>query len=249
MLKLHRAAEHVGNVRATVDAYLSERPYRLMIRSDANTYQRTTYVKQHAAWPKFLNCEIGDAIHNMRSALDHIMWQLVSDKTEIHERHNIQFPFAQKLESLDRTIENRKAGLAGKNVVNAIKELKPYRGGNEILWTIHELDVADKHHGILTTMVIGSVRLADFDPAVVDPGNINVNFIGPQPADYIPKGLLRPGLRAFEEEHELQPTFTIALNEGQPVDGLPLYVALATLLTETDRAIRKVVEAARAGTS
>ncbi len=34
--------------------------------------------------------------------------------------------------------------------VRAIDELKPYKGGNDQLWRIHELDIIDKHHALFT---------------------------------------------------------------------------------------------------
>jgi hypothetical protein len=37
--------------------------------------------------------------------------------------------------------------------INAIGAAKPYKDGNDALYTLHELDIADKHHSLLTTLV------------------------------------------------------------------------------------------------
>ena len=35
---------------------------------------------------------------------------------------------------------------------DAIDAAKPYKGGNDELWVLHRLDIADKHHALLTTV-------------------------------------------------------------------------------------------------
>ncbi len=37
--------------------------------------------------------------------------------------------------------------------IDAIDAAKPYEGGTDELWCLHKLDIADKHHALLVTLV------------------------------------------------------------------------------------------------
>lgn len=99
----------------------------------------------------------GDVIHNIRAALDHLARQLVLVGMECapvmpltdKELRRIEFPIADTLEKY----ESEKAAKTKRMLPEAIQEidrLKPYKGGNDALWRIHELDNIDKHRTLFT---------------------------------------------------------------------------------------------------
>jgi hypothetical protein len=90
----------------------------------------------------------GDVIHNLRSALDHLAHQLVlvgSPDTE--PSRAIEFPIAKDAASYEADKPRKVRGMRAE-AVRAIDDLKPYKGGNDALWRIHELDIIDKHRSI-----------------------------------------------------------------------------------------------------
>ncbi len=93
---------------------------------------------------------IGDAIHNLRAALDLMASELArrngaSDK-------DVYFPFAASADDLDAAIKARCFHKAGPASVKLLKEsIHPYRGGNDTLCAVHDLDIQDKHTGIPLT--------------------------------------------------------------------------------------------------
>lgn len=90
---------------------------------------------------------VGDAIHNLRAALDHLAVAAVG--LNGRSSRGVYFPFAERAEDLDEMIERRKFHRASPEALNLLRELRPYRGGNEALRGIHDLDVADKHHSLV----------------------------------------------------------------------------------------------------
>jgi len=107
----------------------------------------------------------GDIVHNLRSALDHLAYQLVlvgtNDAGPTHPRR-IQFPIAEDFV----TYEARKAGQVEgmrDDAKLAIDAAKPYKGGNEDLWRIHELNNIDKHRSLFT-VAHDHLFLADWLP-------------------------------------------------------------------------------------
>jgi hypothetical protein len=99
----------------------------------------------------------GDVIHNIRAALDHLARQLVFVGMECapviplseRELRQIEFPIAENPEKYE-------SGKAAKTrrmlpeAIQAIDHLKPYKGGNDALWRVHELDNIDKHRTLFT---------------------------------------------------------------------------------------------------
>lgn len=85
----------------------------------------------------------GDAIHNLRSSLDHLAWHLAHWGGN-RPKERCGFPIGSSLENYE-TIKARKVAGMSPEAQNAIDALHPYKGGNDPLWRIHFLDIADKH--------------------------------------------------------------------------------------------------------
>src|SRR4051812_2662692 len=99
----------------------------------------------------------GDVVHNLRSALDHLAQQLVAVGMACApirpllpvEMRQIEFPIAETLEKYEAEKARKIKGMLPE-AVEAIDRLKPYKGGNDVLWRIHELDIIDKHRALFT---------------------------------------------------------------------------------------------------
>src|SRR5207244_3719580 len=78
---------------------------------------------------------IGDAVHNLRAALDLTLFPMACDRTRKPDR--IQFPFARKLDGLKDAIDGGQVKFAGEKVVEAIRSLKPYPDGNKELYGLN----------------------------------------------------------------------------------------------------------------
>jgi len=97
----------------------------------------------------------GDVVHNLRSALDHLAQQLVlvglNPATPITDKElrQIEFPIAETLAKYEADKARKVKGMRPE-AIEAIDRLKPYKGGNDALWRIHELDNIDKHRTLFT---------------------------------------------------------------------------------------------------
>lgn len=99
----------------------------------------------------------GDVVHNIRAALDHLARQLVlvgMDCAPVvplteKELRGIEFPIAETFEKYESD-KARKTKRMLPEASEAIDKLKPYKGGNDALWRIHELDNIDKHRTLFT---------------------------------------------------------------------------------------------------
>jgi hypothetical protein len=91
----------------------------------------------------------GDAIHNIRSSLDQLAYQLAVAGTDRTPRRTVCFPIAKDRDTYEAEKARKVKGIRPE-AVELIDRLKPYKGGNDMLWRIHELDNIDKHRYVFT---------------------------------------------------------------------------------------------------
>lgn len=242
-MKLDRASQHIMECQTLIGEFLSKQPYRLVRRRNPQTNEISIAVKQEIAQPWVLSLMIGDAIHNIRSALDLTMFNIISQKTNNPGiLRAVQFPFSWRKESLGNTIESRRAKLAGRNVVAEIHRLKPYNGGDQTLYDIHELDVTDKHKQILAVGEVASTTLSALigvpagpmgDPTIVMLEGASINL-----------GVFDPSA-PFEQDCERQPAFTLRFPDTGPFGSITVQEALGTAMIKAAEVIRAIERAAR----
>jgi hypothetical protein len=91
---------------------------------------------------------VGDAIHNMRAALDLMACDLV--RAQGRSVSNVYFPFGQSKETLEDAIQKKNFHKAGQEAVDLLREIAPFAvGGNVELRAIHDLDIQDKHVALI----------------------------------------------------------------------------------------------------
>lgn len=96
----------------------------------------------------------GDAVHNLRAALDHAYADIVSPyAVNDRNRKEIQFPFSETAGRLKEAVHNRLAHKVSPEFLDAIMALRPHGdvGGNKVLYLLHYLDLPDKHAHLIPT--------------------------------------------------------------------------------------------------
>jgi hypothetical protein len=102
--------------------------------------------------PPHFGVMAGDSLHNLRSALN-ILWKAALTGAVRRE----DFPISSDGEALESRLQKLlRRGYAQPDVLQIIRDLKPYRGGNETLWKLSELNNLDKHQALL--VVRGGLR-------------------------------------------------------------------------------------------
>jgi hypothetical protein len=179
--------------------------------------------------PPPLLCIVGDAVHNLRSALDHLACELV--------RANRKGPGPQtEFPILDGpiTTAKREARFAAKvegmrqEVIDAIRDVHPYQGGNNTLWRLHRLDAIDKHNVLLAG--IGNITAIGGPPPIGDQwdGNRWVSFGAP--------AVLKQGnqFRFLNTKVDKSTPFfaEVVFNQPNVAEGYPVILGLAQFRRE-----------------
>lgn len=148
-VKTKRAEKHLRDLEGLAESTRGLEDYAFI--SDENgklTYQRLPVVEFGVI------AAAGDVLHNLRTALDHLAWQLVLANRNVPTRHT-GFPIAESPSKLVSIFRKKVAGMRPE-AKKAIKDLRPYNGGNDPLWRIHYLDIVDKHKELL---IVGNKHL------------------------------------------------------------------------------------------
>ncbi len=243
-LKIKRAKEHVSDLERQLRAFLSANPYKVDAKRDPQTRKLIYYVVSVEPTPECLPLIAGDAIQNLMSALDHLAYQIVcSDTADNPPNPNwIYFPIADTAAKYEAVKRGKIEG-ARQETLDAIDALKPYKGGNDLLWILYKLNNIEKHRLLLTvgsqaagvhlgqmmSGLLGSTFPAD---AVAALESMNV-FINPADKGFPLKAGFELYTSAVDEKPnpKLQFRFSVALSEPGIIEGKALIETIHQLTT------------------
>ena len=152
-LKIDRATEHLEELNKEVENYLDGRPYEVVgkPREEGNPL---LVCKVHRQPPLRLSVLLGDFLHNLRSSLDHLAWQLVlanggtpgeATSFPIYARRRKYKEFKKKNDALSGVV-----GEISEDAARLVEKFQPYNNQagtpkEDPLWILNKLNNVDKH--------------------------------------------------------------------------------------------------------
>lgn len=158
-LKVARAESHIAELQGRVNSWLASDPItnRAAIDEDRLGWTLRLIVRQPPPIEEWATI-VGDVVHNLRSALDALVWTLATaNGSEPSRPTQVQFPIVGNSEKWADEARRRLGDLPGK-YADRIKSLQPFNhpAGEEdhnALALLHQLDIDDKHKAGLTARV------------------------------------------------------------------------------------------------
>lgn len=242
-LKIKRANQHISELNNVLNAFVETDFYAFDFHKDekvaGNQVLKFSLIKD-------IPCEtsliIGDAIHNMRSALDLAQCELVTHVGGAPTDYT-KFIFRETRKELVDALNGGELKRAPDMIDFIADVIKPYATGNNPLYALHTLDIADKHLILLPVFSIGSVRI-NMDIKNFRTGGVGyirdmlyVVDSGGEVHDLsIPDG--------FEYECEYQPAINVVFGKGQALAGeaiMPTLHQLSQLVSGILDALEKAL--------
>lgn len=254
VLKVDRALKGVGELGRLVR---ERRPFTYVVETNTRTCERATFAKKNRPVVDEAAILCGEIVHNLRSALDHAYWEIVSQfATSKREEKNIQFPFCESATRVEEILKRRLADHVSTRFFEALVDLRPHGdpGGNELLYLVDELDILDKHRLLIPTGDYTRLSSKDLTSQIPDfPQNLklidshfgsNHRDIGWRTPRYILSqidlGAPRPPtLHEFEKELDVPVGIVFTTGKDQlsrPV--IPTLNAMADVTRETIKIVR-----------
>jgi len=151
--KLDRAHEHLDTLTAAYREYLDSKPYVADQEARPDDDEIRFIGRVVVPPPLRLGTILGDLIHNLRSALDHIAWQLVVHIGKTPTRDN-QFPICTDKDDWGKT-SARSLARVRKAHLDLIETFQPFHSpipDRAPLARLHRLWNQDKHQVVTTVL-------------------------------------------------------------------------------------------------
>lgn len=146
-VKVERAKQHIADLDKAVKVFFDSGNCEIGIKDDPNTRDRILYLARLNPIPPIIAAIAGDALYDLRSALDHLASQLfVVGTGGLTIDRRIEFPIADSPTELKNAMFRRKVKGMWPAAIKAIDEAEPYKGGKgDVFWRLHTLNIIDKH--------------------------------------------------------------------------------------------------------
>ncbi len=168
-LKLTRAREHLEVLSDELAAFRTGEPYTIAHEPNADSSEHIFRAKVLKEPPPLLGIIAGDALQNMRSALEHLVWGLAFKSKGSEPSRSTSFPIyrteaaffevSKKTGTYSTRSGMHKIGeISDVRVRAAIQGLQPYKRRNpdeDWLFILHELARVDRHQSL---SVVGAVN-------------------------------------------------------------------------------------------
>lgn len=257
-LKRRRAWDEVNRLNDDIQTFISAEPtpYLPRVHFDKKTHIIAITVAVQKAPDPMWGVRIGEIIHNLRSALDHLVWELFI----LHNRKPPPLPSKNQFPIFDTKARFKAHGVpvqlkgVSDRAIRLIEAEQPFpvadggtgEGVNSPLWHLAELSNADKHRTLHVTGNLLQSFEFTFAPLIRD-ATIEremVHAAGPIQQDTI-LGRARvvdgKGWPFAEREVNGQLTVDIAFDERTPaVGGWIVIATLIDIANRTDRILSTI---------
>jgi hypothetical protein len=152
LAKVERAKKHIVDLEAERDQFYLSNPVRFRAENDQKTGEHNWYVAEIKPIPLSFAVIIGDAANNLRSALDHMAYNLVCvGEGAVKTFQHAKFPVGSDLADYKNQRTKALKGMRP-DAIAAIDALQPYVGGaGEYFWHLARINNHDKHKLLLTS--------------------------------------------------------------------------------------------------
>jgi hypothetical protein len=233
ILKVERANKHIADIEQRLRA--SSDRYGPMMHVNSQTGEQSLdYYLTDRALRRDLALIVGDAIHNLRCALD-IAWNrtVAVWGTKAPSKHR-KFPIDPRgtREKLKSTLTKSAEIPASSPVVPfMLDQVKCYQGGDGDLLALSDLDIDDKHRLIIPMLTVTGIEGVEIENP--DGSILRLDIMLIPPNAYRKVVPLEAKLKNHGEVR-----FEVTFREGTPLEGAEVIPTLKRFSRKTSRIVR-----------
>lgn len=163
-LKINRANEHIAQIKKCLVALQDSETSSIEIDSASGCERLKHDFTDRTAFTD-MALMLGDAIHNLKCALDYTWFETLGRLAPAVVGKFSKFPVYRHANQLKDALEGREIHFSARRLFEfMLTEIRPYEGGNATIWTIHKLDIRDKHRlliPVFTNLSIIGIEVED----------------------------------------------------------------------------------------
>lgn len=223
--KIARGREHIEAVDVAITAFLDAMPYSLDRRLKSEGRVHEYVMTQYTEPPEYIGLLVGDAVHNLRSALDHIVFSLAVEgakaagqKLTKKEARTLQYPICDSPGDFRERVSKGcllHVDPFAQEIIELYQpyHLQPRNPERSVPGCLRDLDNTDKHRTIATVS-----NIVHWDAYSLPPGV-------ERPKSEYPRSEWQPGSvlarYTFTHPHpelnlDYDPNYSLAIDEAWP---------------------------------
>jgi hypothetical protein len=143
------AVAQIPLLQERLTAWERDSTYVLMVEPDLDSSYKLLAAYPQRLFDRRINAEAGAIINSIRSSLDMVASALAT-RNGVKPSNKTHFPIFNSQDAFcgPKGIESK--SWLSKDEKTTINELKPYKGGDTLLYPLHQLDIRRKHERLLT---------------------------------------------------------------------------------------------------
>ncbi|MGP0018641.1 MAG: hypothetical protein ACLPHP_08750 [Candidatus Sulfotelmatobacter sp.] len=157
--KIDRAQKHIAELQALITALPEAYTATVEINPHGGNEVVKHDIRNRDELLTNIALVIGDAIHNLHCALDHAWLVVLNRLSPISVNNQTKFPIFPIRDKVEAALRGIKVNVAVPALFDfVVNQIKPYKGGDDSLWSIHSLDIDDKHRLLLPVFEFASIQ-------------------------------------------------------------------------------------------
>jgi hypothetical protein len=223
--KVEWAKRNIANLEVAIRRFFDSNP----LRQEEVIYPERGEVEYKVFLDRPLDIEIvglmHNAVHDLRSALDY----LACCEARRNGHSNVSqtyFPFGKTKDIFESPEVQRKVKKLSAEAITCINALKPYKGGNDLLYAIHELDLAEKHTKLLPVGIVTPAMGLNLSLPGAGQRGIPIRLMYPRWENLHEGMVLISGEIGTNPKGEFRLSLNVAFAEADGVKGQPVVVTL-----------------------
>jgi hypothetical protein len=232
LLKIERAVKHIADIEQRLRT--SSNRYGASLHMDAKTGEQFLYYRLiDDSLGSDLATMIGDAIHNLRSALD-IAWSAVIPPHAVSKYTHFPIDPNGTREKLESTMtKNHKVPLSSPVIGFMLDGVQPYKGGDADLLALHLLDIDDKHRLLAGMSVAFGIKGLELENEEGTVNGFDIEITSPEVfRQTVPMGA--------KLKNDGEPTFSVTFRKGTPLDRLPVIPTLRRFSVKVEEIVLRL---------
>jgi len=229
--KIERAKKHIADLDAERLAFLGSKDYFGVPKFNSADNKTVFVLEELPEIPASMGTILGDAAHNLRTALDYLACELVRSSGK-EPGGGVYFPISNSAKEYEAESGGKTKGVPGE-AKKMIDSIYPYFGGNNALWALHQLDRVDKHRLLPTVaMRVGrwGINLTS------EPTEISMAFPSP-----LEKGDVIGWIAGnCEADRQMSVTADITFGEPEILQGRPIIETLGEMVQMVEAVIANI---------
>lgn len=157
--KVERTKTQIKDLDQKIRTFLRGSAHEVVSEFDVDADADVWSFRPKREVPELFAVMAGEVLHNLRSALDNLACQIaLKNSGSFKETY---FPFGARADIFEAELA-RKGKKLSSDAIDMVRALKPYKGGNNLLWALHDANRRDKHVALSPINLLSTSNAASY---------------------------------------------------------------------------------------